>query len=58
VFAGLELNGAVVKIDRESTLEFYQHMQPFSTTLETVSSPQGAMPFLTSLAKWAKITSK
>src|SRR5215469_14243781 len=26
VFAGLELNGAVVKIDRESTLEFYQHM--------------------------------
>lgn len=58
VFAGLELNGAVVKIDRESTLEFYGHMQPFSTTLETVSSPQGAMPFLTSLAKWAKITSK
>jgi len=58
VFAGLELNGAVVKIDRESTLEFYQHMQPFSTTLETVSSPQGAMPFLTSLSKWAKITSK
>ena len=58
VFAGLELNGAVVKIDRESTLEFYQHMQPFSTTLETVSSPPGAMPFLTSLAKWAKITSK
>ena len=58
VFAGLELNGAAVKIDRESTLEFYGHMQPFSTTLETVSSPQGAMPFLTSLAKWAKITSK
>ena len=58
VFAGLELNGAVIKIDRESTLEFYGHMQPFSTTLETVSSPQGAMPFLTSLAKWAKIASK
>jgi lipid-binding SYLF domain-containing protein len=58
VFAGLELNGAVVKIDRESTLEFYGHMQPFSTTLQTVSSPQGAMPFLTSLAKWAKIVSK
>jgi len=58
VFAGLELNGAVVKIDRESTLEFYSHMQPFSTTLQTVSSPQGAMPFLTSLSKWAKITSK
>jgi len=58
VFAGLELNGAVVKIDRESTLEFYGHMQPFSTTLTTVSSPAGALPFLQGLAKWAKIASK
>lgn len=58
VFAGLELNGAVVKIDRESTLEFYGHMQPFSTSLTTVSSPVGALPFLSDLAKWAKIASK
>lgn len=58
VFAGLELNGAVVKIDRESTLEFYGHMQPFSTTLQTASSPQGAFPFLQSLSKWAKLTAK
>jgi len=58
VFAGLELNGAVVKIDRESTLEFYGHMQPFSTSLTTVSSPAGALPFLNDLAKWAKIASK
>ncbi len=58
VFAGLELNGAVVKVDRESTLEFYSHMQPFSTTLTTVSSPEGALPFLNGLSKWAKIASK
>jgi len=58
VFAGLELNGAVVKIDRESTLEFYGHMQPFSTTLTNVSSPAGALPFLNGLAKWAKLASK
>ncbi len=58
VFAGLELNGAVVKVDRESTLEFYNHMQPFSTTLTTVSSPEGALPFLNGLSKWAKIASK
>lgn len=58
VFAGLELNGAAVKIDRESTLEFYGHMQPFSTSLTTVSSPAGALPFLNDLAKWAKIASK
>ncbi len=42
IFAGLQLNGAAVKMDRESTLEFYNHMQPFNTTLTTVSSPAGA----------------
>lgn len=58
IFAGLELNGAAVKLDRESTREFYGHMQPFSSTLQTVSSPQAAYPFLQSLAKWAKLASK
>jgi len=57
-FAGLELNGSVIKIDRESTREFYGRMQPFRTTLETVSSPQGSLPFLQSLSKWAKLASK
>jgi len=57
-FAGLELNGAVIKLDRESTREFYGRMQPFRTTLETVSSPQGSLPFLQSLSKWAKLASK
>jgi lipid-binding SYLF domain-containing protein len=58
IFAGLELNGAVIKIDRESTREFYGKMQPFETTLQTVSSPTGALPFLQGLAKWARIASK
>ena len=58
VFAGLELNGAVVKIDRESTLEFYGKMQSFDTTLQTANNPQAALPFLNDLAKWAKIASK
>jgi lipid-binding SYLF domain-containing protein len=58
VFAGLELSGSVIKLDRESTREFYGHMQPFRTTLETVSSPAGSYPFLLSLSKWAKLTSK
>src|SRR5713101_3308406 len=57
-FAGLELNGAVIKQDKESTREFYGRMQPFRTTLETVSSPQGSYPFLQSLSKWAKLASK
>src|SRR5579864_5073159 len=58
VFAGLELNGAVVKQDRESTREFYGRMQPFATSLQSVTSPQGSLPFLQGLAKWAKIASK
>src|SRR5947199_3624067 len=58
VFAGLELNGAVVKKDRESTLEFYGHIQPVDQTLATANNPTGALPFLTSLSKWAKIASK
>jgi Uncharacterized conserved protein len=58
IFAGLELNGAVIKVDRESTREFYGHLQPFRTTLESVTSPQAALPFLTSLSKWAKLASK
>src|SRR6266571_455859 len=58
IFAGLELSGSVIKVDRESTREFYGHMQPFRTTLETVSSPQGSYPFLQSLSKWAKLASK
>ena len=58
IFAGLELNGAVVRMDHESTREFYGSMQPFRTTLTTVSSPQAALPFLQDLAKWAKLASK
>src|SRR5579885_263311 len=58
VFAGLELNGAVVKQDRESTRIFYGKMQPFSSTLQSVTSPQGALPFLQGLSKWARIASK
>src|SRR3989440_1328477 len=46
IFAGLELNGAAVKMDRESTLEFYGKMQPFATSLQSVTSPQGSLPFL------------
>ena len=58
VFAGLELNGAVVKMDRESTLEFYGKIQPVDETLATANNPTAALPFLTSLSKWAKIASK
>ena len=33
LFAGLELNGAVIKQDKSSTREFYGRMVPFKTCL-------------------------
>jgi lipid-binding SYLF domain-containing protein len=58
VFAGLELNGAVIKQDKDSTREFYGHMVPFDTSLQgTIDAPKTAYPFLDTLAKWAKAVS-
>ncbi len=59
LFAGLELNGAVIKQDKDSTREFYGRMVPFKTSLKgTIDAPKGAYPFLSTLAKWAKTASK
>ena len=55
VFAGIALNGAVVKQDKDSTRDFYGRMVPFKTSLQgDVEPPQAAYPFLNTLAKWAK----
>jgi lipid-binding SYLF domain-containing protein len=55
VFAGLELNGALIRQDKESTYEFYDKMVPFKTALDgEIEAPKGAEPFLSTLAKWAK----
>jgi lipid-binding SYLF domain-containing protein len=54
-FAGLELSGAVIKQDKDSTRDFYGRMVPFKTSLEgDVEAPPAAYPFLNTLAKWAK----
>jgi lipid-binding SYLF domain-containing protein len=54
-FAGLELVGAVIKQDKDSTRDFYGRMVPFKTSLEgNIEAPQAAYPFLNTLAKWAK----
>jgi lipid-binding SYLF domain-containing protein len=59
LFAGLELNGAVIKQDKDSTREFYGRMVPFRTSLqETIEAPKAAYPFLSTLAKWAKTASQ
>src|SRR5437660_8518761 len=55
VFAGLTLNGAVIKQDKDSTRDFYDRMVPFKTSLTgEIPAPEKAYPFLSTLAKWAK----
>ncbi|MFZ1010398.1 MAG: lipid-binding SYLF domain-containing protein [Candidatus Sulfotelmatobacter sp.] len=59
LFAGISLNGAVVKQDKDSTREFYGRMVPFRTSLVgEIDPPAGANAFLTSLAKWAQDAAK
>jgi len=59
VFAGVTLNGAVVKQDKDSTREFYGHMVTFPASLKgEVDPPASATPFLTTLAKWAQEAAK
>jgi len=59
VFAGVSLNGAVVKQDKDSTREFYQRMVSFNALLKgEVEPPPAANSFLTTLAKWAQEAAK
>ena len=59
LFAGLELSGAVVKQDKDSTREFYGRMVPFKTSLKgEIDAPKNAYPFLNTLAKWAQEAAK
>jgi SH3 domain-containing YSC84-like protein 1 len=59
LFAGLELAGAVIKQDKDSTREFYGRMVPFKTALTgEIEAPKSAYPFLNTLAKWAQQASK
>jgi lipid-binding SYLF domain-containing protein len=59
VFAGVSLNGAVVKQDKNSTREFYGHFVSSKAALTgEVDASAAANPFLTTLAKWAQEAAK
>jgi SH3 domain-containing YSC84-like protein 1 len=59
VFAGVSLNGAVVKQDKDSTREFYGHMATSNALLTgEVEAPAAANAFLTTLANWAQAAAK
>jgi lipid-binding SYLF domain-containing protein len=59
LFAGVTLNGAQIKQDKDSTRDFYGRMVPFRTSLVgEIDPPAGANTFLTTLAKWAQEAAK
>lgn len=59
VFAGVALDGAVVRQDKDSTREFYGHMVTLQATLQGATpAPPEAYPFLSTLAKWAQAAAK
>src|ERR1700729_766332 len=59
LFAGISLNGAQIKQDKDSTREFYGRMVPFRTSLTgEIEPPAGANAFLMTLAKWAQEAAK
>ena len=59
VFAGVALDGGVVRQDKDSTREFYGHMVTTKAALQgAIQPPAAAYPILQTLAKWAQDASK
>ncbi len=54
VFAGLTLNGAVIRQDKNDTRDFYGRMVRFKTILTGGIAPaEGSEPFLTAVSKYS-----
>ncbi len=57
VFAGISLNGAVIKQDRDDTRAFYGRMVPYRSLLTGLTPvPADARPFLDRLTQYAPIS--
>ena len=55
VFAGLSLNGALIRQDHSSTENFYGHMIPVKNLLTGVTpAPQDAQPFLLAIRRYTE----
>ena len=54
IFAGITLNGASVRQDRDATRDFYGRMVPYRTLLKGgMDSPEDAQPWITALNRYA-----
>ena len=56
VFAGISLDGAVIKQDRDDTRAFYGRMVPYRSLLQGLTPvPEDAQPFLKPLSQYAPV---
>ena len=56
VFAGISLNGAVIRQDRDDTRALYGNMVSFKSILTGVApAPRGSEPFLSAVEKYAAL---
>ena len=56
VFAGISLNGAVIKQDKDDTRALYGHMVSFKSILTGVAAaPEGSAPFTSAVEKYAAL---
>lgn len=56
VFAGISLNGAVIKQDKDDTRALYGHMVTFKSILTGVApAPEGSAPFVAAVEKYAAL---
>jgi lipid-binding SYLF domain-containing protein len=56
VFAGISLDGAVIKQDRDDTRAFYGRMVPYRSLLQGLTPvPADAQPFLKPLSQYAPV---
>ena len=54
LFAGITLNGAVMKQDKDDTRDLYGRMVPFRTILRgNIATPEGAQRFVNTVVKYA-----
>ncbi len=57
VFAGISLNGAVIRQDKGDTRSFYGRMVRFKTILSgAVTAPEGSEPFLSAVRHYSAVT--
>ena len=59
LFAGIDLNGAAIRQDKDETAVLYGKMLPFQTILSgEVSAPSGSHTFLAAVRKYSQVAAE